>query len=61
MRNAAWVAEYITKDSLNKANNVNRLKSSFAVDTTTPETFRVHPSEYQNSGYDRGHLAPASM
>ncbi|OQS03847.1 hypothetical protein THRCLA_03862 [Thraustotheca clavata] len=59
LRNAAWVAEYITKESLEKNGDVNRLKSSFKVDPTTPTAFRVTPAEYQNSGYDRGHLAPA--
>ncbi|KAF0696515.1 Aste57867_12708 [Aphanomyces stellatus] len=59
LRNASWVAEYVTRDSLKKHDNVDRLKSSFKADPTTPESFRVLPAEYLNSGYDRGHLAPA--
>ncbi|ETW01954.1 hypothetical protein H310_06483 [Aphanomyces invadans] len=59
LRNAAWVAEYITVDSLKKSDDVNRLKAAFKADTSTPEAFRVSPGDYLNSGYDRGHLAPA--
>ncbi|EQC33609.1 hypothetical protein SDRG_08715 [Saprolegnia diclina VS20] len=59
LRNPSWVAEYITKASLEKSPDVNRVKASFKGDPSTPPPFRVTPSEYQNSGYDRGHLAPA--
>ncbi|RQM23569.1 hypothetical protein B5M09_004086 [Aphanomyces astaci] len=59
LRNAAWVAEYITPDSLKKADDVNRVKASFKADMSTPDLFRVSPADYLNSGYDRGHLAPA--
>ncbi|OQR85788.1 hypothetical protein ACHHYP_11363 [Achlya hypogyna] len=59
LRNASWVAEHITKESLEKNPDVDRLKSNFKGDPTTPAPFRVMPAEYQNSGYDRGHLAPA--
>ncbi|KDO29202.1 hypothetical protein SPRG_05437 [Saprolegnia parasitica CBS 223.65] len=59
LRNPSWVAEYITKASLEKSPDVNRLKASFKGDLSTPPPFRVTPSEYHNSGYDRGHLAPA--
>ncbi|CAK4656637.1 unnamed protein product [Aphanomyces euteiches] len=59
LRNASWVAEYITRESLKKNEDADRLKSSFKADPTTPDIFRVSPSDFHNSGYDRGHLAPA--
>ncbi len=58
-RNASWVMEYLTKDSLQIADDTNRTKSSFLPDPSTPEPFRVHPSKFLKSGYDKGHLAPA--
>ncbi|KAH9052478.1 hypothetical protein Ae201684P_001658 [Aphanomyces euteiches] len=60
LRNASWVAEYITRESLKKSEDADRLKSSFKADPTTPDIFRVSPSDFHNSGYDRGHLAPAT-
>ncbi|TYZ60452.1 hypothetical protein PybrP1_009403 [[Pythium] brassicae (nom. inval.)] len=61
-RNASWVLEHITKDSLyvtDDAVPADRAKSAFTSDALTPEPFRVHPSVFHKSGYDKGHLAPA--
>lgn len=52
--------EYLTKDSLRQVEDADRSKSNFAVDVLTPQPFRVHPNVYLKSGYDKGHLAPAS-
>ncbi|KAI8838588.1 hypothetical protein BJ741DRAFT_601572 [Chytriomyces cf. hyalinus JEL632] len=67
-RNAHWVAERLTKESLEKllieddsdTNKPDRKHSKFTEDPTVPPEFRVKPIDYSNSGYDRGHLAPAA-
>ena len=38
---------------------VTRANSQFKEDPTVPPQFRARLADYQNSGYDRGHLAPA--
>jgi endonuclease G len=58
-RNASWVMEYLTKDSLRVEHETDRANSKFAVDKAVPEPFQVHPNRYLKSGYDKGHLAPA--
>ncbi|KAE8889120.1 hypothetical protein PF005_g12923 [Phytophthora fragariae] len=58
-RNASWVMEYLTKDSLSVEQETDRANSKFAVDKDVPEQFRVHPNRYLKTGYDKGHLAPA--
>ncbi|CEG47428.1 mitochondrial nuclease [Plasmopara halstedii] len=58
-RNASWVIERLTKDSLRAEQETNRASSKFMVDTDVPTQFRVHPNHFLKSGYDKGHLAPA--
>ncbi|KAF1774230.1 hypothetical protein JG687_00007939 [Phytophthora cactorum] len=58
-RNASWVMEYLTRDSLRVAQETDRANSKFTMDKDVPEQFRVHPNRYLKSGYDKGHLAPA--
>lgn len=58
-RNAAWVLEYLTRDSLRVVDDTDRTKSNFTIDAETPEQFRIHPNVFLKSGYDKGHLAPA--
>lgn len=53
---ANWVAYELTSDELNK--KVNR-SNSFKKDPKV-STESALPSDYSNSGYDRGHLAPAA-
>lgn len=60
-RNASWVLEYLTKDSLRVVDDTDRTRSNFHTDILTPEQFRVHPNLFLKSGYDKGHLAPASV
>lgn len=60
-RNASWVMEYLTKDSLRVEQETDRANSKFVVDKDVPEQFRVHPNRYLKSGYDKGHLAPARI
>ncbi|KAL0592237.1 hypothetical protein ABG067_000344 [Albugo candida] len=58
-RNPSWVLEYIDKDKLQSNTQVQRSLSTFKTDPQIPEKFRVHPNKFLNSGYDKGHLAPA--
>ncbi len=57
-RVAKYAYEKLTKDSLVK--NVKRESSSFKVDPNVPKENRTATTDYTNSGYDRGHLAPAA-
>ena len=56
-RVADWVAYHVTKESV-----VSHAKRTddFHSDTDVPESYRISPDDYINSGYDRGHLAPAA-
>lgn len=59
-RNPYWVVEHITRDSIRRAEGVDRKKSIFREDESIPLNFRAQLSDYFRSGYDRGHLAPAA-
>ena len=54
LRSARWVAEKLTKESLQR--NVGR-KNRFRADKRIPVEFRAELSDYRGSGFDRGHLA----
>ncbi|KAK4518002.1 methylenetetrahydrofolate reductase (NAD(P)H) met13 [Mucor velutinosus] len=54
-----WVGEHLTAESLRRGQNVSRDKSRFTGDKAVPGLFRVYTNDYTNSGYDRGHMAPA--
>lgn len=60
-RNPSWVLELLTKDALRVQDEATRAKSAFKPDSATPELFRVHPNQFLKSGYDKGHMAPASL
>ncbi|GBF90528.1 DNA RNA non-specific endonuclease [Raphidocelis subcapitata] len=57
-RNPKWVLEFISKDSL-KGEGA-RDQSTFYEDTSIEERFRSKLADFQDSGYDRGHMAPAA-
>jgi endonuclease G len=59
LRNPAWVAEHITRESLSQSNG-DRRHSVFIEDPTVPEKFRAKLKDYLRSGYDRGHQVPAA-
>lgn len=59
-RNPYWVLEHITKESINRAEGVDRKKSVFKEDELIPAKFRARLRDYFRSGYDRGHQAPAA-
>lgn len=51
--------ERLTRDSLRATDEADRARSAFKADADAPDAFRVHPSQFLKSGYDKGHLAPA--
>ncbi|KAJ3028927.1 UNVERIFIED_CONTAM: nuclease [Siphonaria sp. JEL0065] len=66
-RNVHWVAEKLTKESIDKLlladssdESPDRKHSTFKEDPSIPQEFRVKPQDYTHSGYDRGHLVPAA-
>lgn len=52
-----WVFYELTRGELN---GVNKRKNNFAPDPAVPVTQMAQLSDYRNSGYDRGHMAPAA-
>ena len=59
-RNPKWVLEHVTRESLRAGDGVTREQSLFHEDGALEARFRAKLSDYQDSGYDRGHLAPAA-
>lgn len=57
-RNAKWVLEHITKNS--SSGQGSRADVRFFEDVGLEPRFRSRLEDYRNSGYDRGHLAPAA-
>lgn len=57
-KNPYWVYERITPDSIQGYEDRN--ECSFKEDPVIPKIFRATLSDYRNSGFDRGHLAPAA-
>ena len=53
-----WVMEHLTKDKLK--GNANRAKSTFKPDVNIPVIFQSSNVDYWDSGWSRGHMAPAS-
>ena len=52
-----WVAYHLTKENLQ--GQANR-KDNFRPDPDLPDGKRSELEDYKNSGYDRGHMAPAA-
>ncbi|GAA95627.1 hypothetical protein E5Q_02283 [Mixia osmundae IAM 14324] len=61
-RHPAWTAEHLTADNIRspEGNRPDRKDSFFHEDIDIPERFRARLSDYQRSGYDRGHMVPAA-
>ncbi len=55
-KNPKWVAYYVTSDQLG---HIVKREDEFKEDTDIPEAYRATLDDYRNSGYDRGHNAPA--
>jgi len=58
LRYARWSLEKLDRVSL--TDRVDRDGESFTVDPHVPDEFRATLADYQESGYDRGHLACAA-
>lgn len=56
-KNPSWVYERLTARGLK--GDANRDHCQFKEDDTLPRIFRATLQDYQGSGFDRGHLAPA--
>ncbi len=56
-KSALWVSYIISAGSIGI--DVER-SDHFYADPDIPENYRVHPDDYRNSGYDKGHLAPSA-
>jgi endonuclease G, mitochondrial len=62
-RNPRWVVERLTSSSLLNTSSdegKNRSKFQFHEDTSIPLHLRARLSDYEHSGYDRGHLSAAA-
>ena len=57
-RNPQWVIEKISEDT--SYGDGNRKFSYFKEDASIPEKLRNKLEDFRGSGYDRGHMAPAS-
>jgi len=57
-RNPLWALERITRDSTRGPGD--RAGASFREDRDIPSRFRNKLSDFQQSGFDRGHLVPAA-
>eukprot|EP00297_Palpitomonas_bilix_P012274 CAMPEP_0113879952 /NCGR_PEP_ID=MMETSP0780_2-20120614/7515_1 /TAXON_ID=652834 /ORGANISM="Palpitomonas bilix" /LENGTH=311 /DNA_ID=CAMNT_0000866573 /DNA_START=23 /DNA_END=958 /DNA_ORIENTATION=- /assembly_acc=CAM_ASM_000599 len=58
-RNPLWAAEYLTEADL-KTKLASREDSKFKEDDSVPPLFRAKLADYAGSGFDRGHLVPAT-
>jgi len=56
-RTPLWSAEYLTRQRLQQAKEIDR-EDSFHEESRLPDSDRAKLSDYSGSGYDRGHLAP---
>lgn len=53
-----WSAEDLTEENLEIADKTQR-HGNFMPDTRLPRSMQVQTSEYNRSGYDRGHMTPS--
>lgn len=53
-----WVLEHLTRDKLK--GDANRMYSAFKPDQNIPVVFQSNNDDYWDSGWSRGHMAPAS-
>lgn len=56
-KSPAWVAERMTKESLD--GKTTSRTNNFRPDPSIPEQYRASLNDFRGSGYDRGHMAPA--
>ncbi|WP_158625440.1 MULTISPECIES: DNA/RNA non-specific endonuclease [unclassified Asaia] len=53
-----WVAEHLTREGIRRAQHALR-EGKFHEETRQPEADRARLSDYQRSGFDRGHMMPS--
>ena len=53
-----WVLEHLTRDKVK--GDANRMHSAFKPDLNIPAAFQSSNDDYWDSGWSRGHMAPAS-
>ncbi len=56
-RTPLWSAEYLNRNRLNQAKQIDR-DDSFHEESRLPKSMRAKVADYSGSGFDRGHLAP---
>ncbi|MBH2044159.1 DNA/RNA non-specific endonuclease [Polaromonas sp.] len=56
-RTPLYSAEYLTRKNVKNAGKLSR-QDSFHAEEALPERDRAELSDYERSGYDRGHMAP---
>lgn len=56
-RTPLWSAEYLDRNRLQQAKQIDR-EDSFHEESRLPQSMRAKLSDYSGSGYDRGYLAP---
>lgn len=56
-RTPLYAAEHLTRQNMKNAAKLSR-KDSFHAEDALPESDRAELSDYEKSGYDRGHMAP---
>lgn len=56
-RTPLYAAEHLTRQNVKNAGKLSR-KDSFHAEDALPESDRAELSDYERSGYDRGHMAP---
>lgn len=56
-RTPLYAAEHLTRQNMKNAAKLSR-KDSFHAEDALPESDRAELSDYERSGYDRGHMAP---
>ncbi len=57
-RGPLWSAEHLTADSVARARGLER-QGTFHEDERLPPDDRAELTDYERSGYDRGHMAPS--
>jgi len=58
-RTPLWVAEHLTRERIAGAEAIRR-RDAFHAEANLPPDERAELSDYERSGFDRGHMAPAA-
>ena len=58
-RTPLWVAEHLTRERIAGAEAIRR-RDAFHAEASLPGDERAELSDYERSGFDRGHMAPAA-